>query len=80
MPKLLRLKSKEILKIFSEFGFDITSQKGSHIKLFRKSKTNQNQTLTIPNHKDLDIGTVKAIYNQALKYITEEELYNKFYK
>lgn len=80
MPKLLRLKAKELLKIFFEFGFEIISQKGSHIKLSRKSKINGEQTLTIPNHKELDIGTIKAIYNQALKYIGEEELYKKFYK
>ena len=34
--------------------------------------------MIIPNHKELDIGTIKAIYNQALKYITEEELYKSF--
>lgn len=80
MPKLLRLKIKDILKVFFQFSFEIISQKGSHIKISRKSKLKEDQILIIPNHKELDIGTIKAIYNQALKYITEEELYKKFYK
>ncbi len=80
MPKLLRLKSKDIIKIFFDFGFEIISQKGSHIKISRKSKIGDSQSMTIPNHKEMDIGTIKAIYNQALKYISEEELYKRFYK
>ena len=37
------------------------------------------QTLTIPNHDELDKGTLKAIYNQALRYISEENLKGHFY-
>ena len=37
------------------------------------------QTLTIPNHDELDKGTLKAIYNQALRYISEENLREHFY-
>jgi len=32
------------------------------------------QTLTIPLHEELDKGTLKAIFRQALRYIPEEEL------
>jgi len=37
------------------------------------------QTLTIPNHPELDKGTLKAIYRQALRYIPENELKIHFY-
>ncbi|MDB9399219.1 type II toxin-antitoxin system HicA family toxin [Nodularia spumigena] len=46
------------------------SQKGSHIKLRRLSETRK-ETLIIPNYKQLDLGTCRAIYRQASKYISE---------
>ena len=79
MPKLKTLSGKEVLKIFLSFGFNIIAQKGSHIKLARVQKDGIRQTLTIPNHFEIDKGTLKAIYRQALKYISEEELKAYFY-
>lgn len=78
MPKLRVLSGKDIIEIFKDFGFSVINQKGSHVKLSRHF-SNARQTLTIPNHKELDIGTVKAIYNQALRYIPEEDLKEHFY-
>jgi predicted RNA binding protein YcfA (HicA-like mRNA interferase family) len=78
MPKLKVLSGKDLVKIFSEFGFSIQSQKGSHIKLSRLL-LDQKQTLVIPNHTEIDIGTLKAIYRQSLKYISEKELVSYFY-
>lgn len=78
MPKLRILSGVEIIKIFEKFGFIIASQKGSHVKL-RKISNNIKQTLTIPKHEELDKGTIKAIYNQALRYIPEIELRELFY-
>jgi len=37
------------------------------------------QTLTIPNHEELDKGTLKAIYNQAARYVLREKLKKCFY-
>jgi len=34
--------------------------------------------LVIPFHKELDKGTLKAIYKQALKYIPESKLQEFF--
>lgn len=78
MPKLKSLDSQEIIKILESFGFSISSQKGSHIKLTRKTSF-QKQVLTIPNHKELKKGTIKAIFNQASKFISSEELGEYFY-
>jgi len=78
MPKLKNLSGINVVIIFSLFGFDIVSQKGSHIKL-RRIKNNFKQTLTIPNHKELDKGTLKAIFRQASRYVSEEELFVHFY-
>jgi len=78
MPKLKILSAKDIIRIFGSFGFVAVGQKGSHIKLERKLKSSV-QTLTIPNHKEIDRGTTGAIYRQALKYISEEDLEKHFY-
>lgn len=79
MPKLKVLSGGEAVKIFSNFGFAVASQRGSHIKLQRILPSGVRQTLTIPNHDELDRGTLKAIYRQALRYISEGELHGYFY-
>ncbi|MGB3204966.1 MAG: type II toxin-antitoxin system HicA family toxin [Crinalium sp.] len=79
MPRLKRLSGAEVIQILSSFGFQIHSQKGSHIKLKRLGVTGE-ETLTVPNHRELDTGTCRAIYRQATKYIPESELYSYFYQ
>jgi predicted RNA binding protein YcfA (HicA-like mRNA interferase family) len=79
MSKLKVLSGKDIVKIFEEIGFHIAGQKGSHLKLKREIENNHSQTLTIPNHQELDKGTIKAIDNQSLKYIPESDLRKYFY-
>jgi predicted RNA binding protein YcfA (HicA-like mRNA interferase family) len=79
MPKLKILSGSEVVKILRSFRFEIQSQKGSHIKLARFTETGVKQTLIIPNHAEIDIGTLKAIYRQSLKYISETELFPHFY-
>ena len=79
MPKLKVLSGDDIIKIFEEIGFLIEYQKGSHVKLKRAVVDGTKQILTIPRHKNLDKGTIKAIYNQALVYIAERDLKKHFY-
>lgn len=64
------------LKILS--GFEIITQKGSHVKI-RRFNENNKQTLIIPNHKQLDTGTLRGILKQASKYIPLDELKNYFF-
>ncbi|MEA5534097.1 type II toxin-antitoxin system HicA family toxin [Crocosphaera sp. XPORK-15E] len=78
MPKLKRLSGSDVIKILAKFGFEIYSQKGSHIKL-RRLTTERKETLTIPNHRQLDTGTCYSIFKQATQYIPESELYSYFY-
>ena len=79
MPKLKSLSGREVIKTFLSFGFNVAAQKGSHIKLARVQKDGTRQTLTIPNHSEIDKGTLRAIYRQALRYISEDELKPHFY-
>jgi len=60
MPKLRRLSGKDVIEILRTFGFEVYSQKGSHIKL-RRISAGGKETLTVPNHSELDTGTCRAI-------------------
>jgi predicted RNA binding protein YcfA (HicA-like mRNA interferase family) len=61
MPRLKRLSGFEVIDILASFGFKVHSQKGSHVKLRRIGIAGK-ETLTIPNHQQLDIGTCRAIF------------------
>ena len=77
-PKLKLLPGADIVSILSTFGFETYSQRGSHIKL-QRLVTGTKQTLTIPNHAEIDAGTLRAIIRQARRYIPEGELRPYFY-
>ena len=78
MPRLKRLSGKDILIILERFGFVVISVRGSHSKL-RRTHLGEKQTLTIPNHPELDSGTCRAIFRQACRYIDPEKLKPWFY-
>ena len=48
MPRLKRLSGSEVIEILVNFGFQVHSQKGSHVKLRRIGLTGK-ETLTLPN-------------------------------
>jgi predicted RNA binding protein YcfA (HicA-like mRNA interferase family) len=78
MPRLRSLSGGEVLQILRDFGFEQSSQRGSHIKL-RRLIAGQSQTLTIPNHREIDRGTLQAIFRQASKFIAESDLRSRFF-
>ena len=80
MPKLRVLSGEEVVRVLSKFGFEVVSQKGSHVKLRRVLPDGTKQTLTVPIHEELDKGTLKAIIRQASRYLPEEELKPHFYR
>jgi Predicted periplasmic or secreted lipoprotein len=73
MPKLRRLSGDEVVSIFRSFGFRVVAQHGSHIKLVRDSPSGH-QVLTIPAHRELDTGTLRAIIRQASRFVAADEL------
>ena len=80
MPKLRRLSGSDVVSILRSFGFSVISQHGSHVKLRRITAIGEKQTLTVPNHKQLDTGTCKAIFRQAARYIPQDDLRQYFYE
>ena len=79
MSRLRRLSGSEVIHILEGFGFTVHAQAGSHVKLRRIGPQGQKQTLTIPRHRELDTGTLRAIFRQARRYIAEEDLRPHFY-
>ena len=78
-PKLKRLSGKEVISILNKFGFVLFTQRGSHIKLRRIGSDGDKQTLTVPFHDELDVGTLRAIIRQTSRYVPEEYLKPYFY-
>lgn len=78
MPKLRVLSGREAISIFEEFGFTVFTQKGSHVKL-RRAVPGAIQTLTVPNHRQLQKGTLLVLFRQASRYIDPEQLRPRFY-
>ncbi len=79
MPnKLRRLSGQDIIKVFSSFGFKISRQKGSHVSLVCE-KEGRKQILSVPNHKEIDRGTLHEIFKQALRFIADNDLRKHFY-
>jgi len=62
MSGLPRISGKECVKVLEKFGFKFIRQHGSHIILRRDNPFAQT---TVPNHKELDRGTLRAILRQA---------------
>ena len=79
MPRLKALSGEELIEIFRKFDFGVGAQKGSHVKFRRMLADGTRQIITIPLHKELDKGTLRAIYRQTLRYISEEEVRVYFY-
>ena len=79
MPKLRRLSASDVIGILKQFDFAPLTQRGSHIKLRRIRPDGTRETLTIPNHRELDTGTARAILRQASRFIPEDQLRPHFY-
>ena len=74
MGRLRQMSAREVLRAFASSGFTVASMRGSHAKLVRVLPSGERQTLTIPVHKQLAPGTLRAIFRQALRYIPEGDL------
>ena len=62
MSRLPVVSGAECIKALTKAGFVVYRQRGSHVTLIRKDPPSQT---TIPNHKELDRGTLRAIIRQA---------------
>jgi len=64
MGKLPVLSGREVIKILNKIGYEPTRQKGSHIILVKKTSGSKT-ALVVPDHKEVDPGTLIEIIRQA---------------
>ncbi|MBI2107916.1 type II toxin-antitoxin system HicA family toxin [Candidatus Woesearchaeota archaeon] len=62
--KLPRLSGREVIKILSKKGFKAVRQKGSHIILIKELDSGK-KAVVVPNHPEIDKGTLLEIVRQA---------------
>lgn len=74
MTKLRDMSARDVLKALNSFGFQVLMIRGSHAKLRRVLTNGERQTLTVPVHKHLAPGTLRAIFRQASRYVPEADL------
>ena len=62
MSKLPRVSGRECVLALEKAGFSIRRQESSHVILRRSEPFAQ---LVVPDHKELDRGTLRAIIRQS---------------
>ncbi|KUL19664.1 MAG: Putative periplasmic or secreted lipoprotein [Proteiniphilum sp. 51_7] len=80
MKKIPRnITGYELIKILGKFGYQITRQTGSHIRL--TTTENGIHHITVPNHNPLKIGTLSNILSDIANHfqISKKELLEKLF-
>jgi predicted RNA binding protein YcfA (HicA-like mRNA interferase family) len=74
------LSGEELIRSLRRFGYQITRQTGSHIRLTSNRKGNEHH-VTIPVHKQLRVGTLAEILGDIANYlnVTKEELIKQLF-
>lgn len=67
MSKLPVISGKETLRALRKIGYYVRDQEGSHIHLRHPVR----KPLTIPNHREISRGTLRAIIREAELSVTE---------
>jgi len=63
LKKLPLISGKEAVKAFCKIGYEVDHQTGGHIILRHSSPPHRR--LSVPNHKELAKGTLRALIRQA---------------
>ena len=82
MPRMPRdVSHKNLCTVLSKYGYTITRQTGSHIRLISNCMGHEH-SITIPPHSPIKVGTLNNILKNIAAYlkITKEDLVeNLFY-
>jgi predicted RNA binding protein YcfA (HicA-like mRNA interferase family) len=72
---------EELAALLGKYGYKITRQTGSHMRLTSTSKGFEHH-ITIPKHKPLRIGTLSSIVNEIATYleIERQELVKELFR
>jgi predicted RNA binding protein YcfA (HicA-like mRNA interferase family) len=69
----------ELIKLLKAFGYQITRQKGSHIRI--TTTENGEHHITIPNHNPIKLGTLSSILSEVAAHfkLSKEDAANKLF-
>ena len=73
MARLANISGKEAVKAFEKAGWHVIGQVGSHVVM---TKPDVRVNLPIPQHKELSIGTLRALIRHS--GMTVEEFLDLF--
>jgi predicted RNA binding protein YcfA (HicA-like mRNA interferase family) len=62
MPNVPLLSGREVARVFEKFGWQVARQRGSHIILVKEGAR---ATLSVPDHKEVARGTLRALIRAA---------------
>ena len=62
MTKLANISGKDVVKAFQRFDWQVVGQVGSHVVM---AKEGIRVNLSVPQHKELSIGTLRALIRNA---------------
>lgn len=62
MPGLPRISARQAVSAFERAGFQVRRRRGSHIIMARPGFP---ETLSVPDHRELRIGTLRALIRKA---------------
>ena len=62
------LSGEKLASLLRKFGYEITRQSGSHLRL-TSTRKNREHHLTIPAHRQLRVGTLAQILTDAASYL-----------
>ena len=80
MKRLPRdISSMELVQLLKKFGYEISRQKGSHIRLTTFLEGEHH--ITIPNHNPIRLGTLSSILFEIAGHFkkTKEEISNEIF-
>lgn len=64
MQRLPVLSGREVIKLLAKVGFEPKRRKGSHVILVKETREGK-KSVVIPDHKEIDKGTLVEIIRQA---------------
>jgi predicted RNA binding protein YcfA (HicA-like mRNA interferase family) len=73
------ISGQDLIKYLKPFGYIVTLQTGSHIRL--TTEQNGQHHITIPNHDPLKVGTLSAIITDIAEHFnkTKDQLLHELF-
>ena len=73
------ISSKDLIKLLKKFDYEISRQKGSHIRLTTFLEGEHH--ITIPNHNPIRLGTLSSILLEVAAHFkkTKEEIADEIF-